>query len=229
MQKLANPQNLSRKQALSLIEQTPATAWMAYSIHGNESSGADASLALIYHLIASDEADVTGMLDNMLVFVDPMMNPDGRARFTKMLEQHRSAAPNFDAQSLLHAGVWPYGRTNHYHFDLNRDFYFAVNPESRGRIEAINEWYPQLMIDGHEMGALDNYLMGPPREPINPHIPKDKEKWGLVFAGDQSAKFDSHNWPHYTGEWFENLYPGYSNYSEYRGQYPYSLRASSHG
>ena len=214
---LSTPDDLSKGEISKLIEQTPATAWMAYSIHGNESSGADSSLALIYHLIASEDDEVNTLLDNLIVLVDPMMNPDGRARFTKQLEQNRSATPNFDVQSLLHNGVWPFGRTNHYHFDLNRDFYYAVNPESRGRIKAINQWFPLLMIDGHEMGALDTFLFGPPRQPINEHIAPSINQWSKVFAEEQAEAFDKKSWPYYTGEWFENLYPGYSNYSEYKG------------
>ncbi|WP_371375078.1 M14 family zinc carboxypeptidase [Thalassotalea aquiviva] len=214
---LSHPSKLSDAQAKTLIEQTPATAWMAYSIHGNETSGADGALALIYHLLASTDTDVVAMLDQLIVLVDPLMNPDGRARFSKNLQEHRATAPNFDTQSLLHSGIWPFGRTNHYMFDLNRDFYFAVNPESRGRIKAINQWYPLLMIDGHEMGALDNFLFGPPREPINKHIASSIKRWSDKFATDQAAQFDQNQWPYYTGEWFENLYPGYSNYAEYRG------------
>ncbi|WOH36109.1 M14 family metallopeptidase [Thalassotalea fonticola] len=217
IEKLSSPDDLSNSQVTKLIKDTPATAWMAYSIHGNESSGADSSLALIYHLIASEGEDVSALLKDVVVLVDPMMNPDGRARFTKQLQQNRSTTPNFDTQSLLHSGVWPFGRTNHYHFDLNRDFYYAVNPESRGRIKAINQWYPLLMIDGHEMGALDTFLFGPPREPVNEHIADSINQWSKIFASEQASAFDKKSWPYYTGEWFENLYPGYSNYAEYKG------------
>lgn len=217
VQQLAKPKALSTAQTNRLIDEMPAIAWMAYSIHGNESSGADSALALIYHLIASQDQDVTSLLDNMVILVDPVMNPDGRARFTKMLEQHRGTAANVDSQSLLHAGVWPYGRTNHYYYDLNRDFYFLQAPETRGRVAYINKWYPQLMIDGHEMGSLDTYLFGPAREPINTNLPQSKKKWGEVFAKEQASAFDQQGWTYYTGEWFENLYPGYSNYAEYRG------------
>jgi len=217
IQSLSHPDGLSKNKISKIIKSTPATAWMSYSIHGNESSGADSSLALIYHLIASKGAEVEGLLDDLVILVDPMMNPDGRSRFTKSLQEHRGAAPNVDTQSMLHSGEWPFGRGNHYLYDLNRDFYFAVNPESRGRIEAINKWYPLLMIDGHEMGAKDTFLFGPPKEPLNINIPTSIHHWGNVFAAEQAGEFDKKSWPYYTGEWFENLYPGYSNYAEYRG------------
>ena len=217
VQVLANPSGKSAEQLGQIIDELPAIAWMSYSIHGNESSGADAALALIYQLIAADDAKTSQLLENMVILVDPMMNPDGRARFTKMLEQHRGTAPNVDAQSLLHTGVWPFGRSNHYYYDLNRDFYLLQAPETRGRVALINKWYPQLMIDGHEMGSDDTFLFGPSREPINSNIPQSKHKWGKIFAKDQAGSFDQQKWTYYTGEWFENLYPGYSNYAEYRG------------
>lgn len=217
VQQLANPVNLSDADAKNIIGRLPAIAWMAYSIHGNESSGADAALTAIYHLIASESDDVKQLLGQQVIIIDPMMNPDGRARFSKELEEHRGVAPNVDDQSLLHTGSWPYGRTNHYYFDLNRDFIYLTQPETRGRVAIINQWYPQLMIDGHEMGAQDTYLFAPAREPVNPHLPKTRKKWGWKFAQDQASAFDNNAWRYYTGEWFENLYPGYSNYAEYRG------------
>ena len=215
--RLSDARNLGDGEANSIIESLPAVAWMAYSIHGNETSGADAALASIYHLIASTDIEVTSMLDTMIVVIDPMMNPDGRARFAKSLEQYRGTAPNVDDQSLLHTGDWPFGRTNHYFFDLNRDFYLLTQPETRGRVALINTWRPQLIIDGHEMGAQSTFLMGPPRQPLNANIDKDLQKWARVFSEEQGAAFDDRSWRYFTGEWFENWYPGYSNYAEYRG------------
>lgn len=215
--RLSDARNIGDSEANTIIKALPAVAWMAYSIHGNETSGADAALASIYHLIASTDNEVTSMLDNMIVVIDPMMNPDGRARFAKSLEQYRGTAPNVDDQSLLHTGDWPFGRTNHYFFDLNRDFYLLTQPETRGRVALINTWRPQLIIDGHEMGAQSTFLMGPPRQPLNANIDKDLQKWARVFSEEQGAAFDDRSWRYFTGEWFENWYPGYSNYAEYRG------------
>lgn len=215
--RLSDARNIGDSEANTIIKALPAVAWMAYSIHGNETSGADAALASIYHLIASTDNEVTSMLENMIVVIDPMMNPDGRARFAKSLEQYRGTAPNVDDQSLLHTGDWPFGRTNHYFFDLNRDFYLLTQPETQGRVALINTWRPQLIIDGHEMGAQSTFLMGPPRQPLNANIDKDLQKWARVFSEEQGAAFDDRSWRYFTGEWFENWYPGYSNYAEYRG------------
>lgn len=217
VQRLANPKALDKSDAEKIIKDLPAIAWMGYSIHGNESSGVDSAIALTYRLLASNDAETQKLLKNTIILVDPMMNPDGRARFTKALQEKRGIAPNYDSQSLLHTGVWPYGRTNHYYYDMNRDFYFLQAPETRGRVKLINEWYPQLMVDAHEMGSLDTFLFAPARQPINKNLPDYKLEYNQQFAADQAAAFDQRGWKYYTGEWFENLFPGYSNYAEYRG------------
>ena len=214
---LSDARKTSDREAKNIIDSLPAVAWMAYSIHGNETSGADAALGLIYHLIASNDSETTNLLDNMIIIIDPVMNPDGRARFAKSLEQYRGTAPNYDDQSLIHTGDWPYGRTNHYYFDLNRDWVYLTQPETQGRVALINEWKPQILVDAHEMGAQDTFMTGPAREPINKNMDRDLVKWGNVFAQDQGSEFDRRNWRFYTGEWHEDLYPGYSFYVNFRG------------
>ena len=214
---LADARVTNDRKAKTLINELPAVAWMAYSIHGNETSGADAALGVIYHLIASKGDDILELLDEMVIIVDPVMNPDGRARFAKNLEQYRGTAPNYDDQSLIHTGDWPYGRTNHYYFDLNRDWIYLTQPETQGRVSLINEWKPQILVEAHEMGAQDTFMTGPAREPINKNMDRDLVKWGNVFAQDQGSEFDRRNWRFYTGEWHEDLYPGYSFYVNFRG------------
>ena len=215
--RLSDPRITNDRTAKALINELPAIAWMAYSIHGNETSGADAALGIIYHLIASQDKDVLDMLKEMVIIIDPVMNPDGRARFAKNLEQYRGTAPNYDDQSLIHTGDWPYGRTNHYYFDLNRDWVYLTQPETQGRVSLINEWKPQILVDAHEMGSQDTFMTGPAREPINKNVDYDLIKWGNVFAKDQGQEFDKRNWRFYTGEWHEDLYPGYSFYVAFKG------------
>jgi hypothetical protein len=214
---LSDGRTTKDREAKKIIDSLPAVAWMAYSIHGNETSGSDAALGLIYHLLASTDPEINNLLENMIIIVDPIMNPDGRARFVKSLEQYRGTAPNYDDQSLIHTGDWPYGRTNHYYFDLNRDWLYLTQPETQGRVALINEWKPQILVDAHEMGAQDTFMTGPAREPINKNMDRDLIKWGNVFAQDQGSEFDRRNWRFYTGEWHEDLYPGYSFYVNFRG------------
>lgn len=218
MAKLADPRNLEAAAGDKLVKDLPAVAWLAYSIHGNETSGADAALALIYHLVASQDAEVQKMLDEMVILVDPLMNPDGRNRFSNQTTEDRSAFANVDDQALLHSGFWPYGRTNHYFFDLNRDWILGVNPETRGRIAAAGAWHPLYFLDGHEMGGQDTFLFSPAREPINANFPSSTNKWKDIFARRKAKDLDRQNWLYYTGEWNDNWYPGYSDaWAQMRG------------
>ena len=209
--RLADPRGLSDAEAAQLASSTPAPAWLAYSIHGDETSGADGAVTVIYHLAAATDAGVPELLDELVVLIDPMMNPDGRHRYLQMVAEHRATAPNVDDQSLLHSGYWPWGRTNHYGFDLNRDWIWGVTPEGRGRIQASGAWHPLVFVDAHEMGSQDTYLFSPERKPRNPHFPERRGYWAGVFARDQSEAFDRSRWLYYTGEWNEGWYPGYSD------------------
>ncbi|SVE59038.1 uncharacterized protein METZ01_LOCUS511892, partial [marine metagenome] len=113
---------------------------------------------------------------------------------------------------------WPQGRGNHYLFDLNRDWFTQVHPESKGKVQAIMDWHPQLVVDGHEMGPLDTYLFNPPREPYNPFMPELIYKWWKIMSLEHSAAFDQNGWNYYTREWNEEFFPGYgSSWSIYTG------------
>ncbi|HUG98642.1 MAG TPA: M14 family zinc carboxypeptidase [Gammaproteobacteria bacterium] len=211
MAELADPRGLDSARRARLVADLPGVAWLGYSIHGNESSGSDAALAVIHHLAADRSEATTRLLEELVVIVDPSMNPDGRARFVKGLAESRGTQPSVDDQSVLHAGYWPYGRGNHYLFDLNRDWIYARHPETRGRIKAVSAWRPLLFVDAHEMGSQDTHLFSPAREPNNLHLPPYRKELGELFATDQGRAFDRYGYPYYTGEWFEDWYPGYSD------------------
>jgi hypothetical protein len=210
--KLADPRKLKGEaEQQRLLERSPAVAWLAYSIHGDELSSTDAAIAVMYHLVACTDPSVKDLLADLVVVVDPLMNPDGRDRFIAQMDQYAGYTPSLEPQALQHTGRWPWGRGNHYLFDLNRDWLGGVHPETRGRQKAIAEWQPQLLVDSHEMGSDDTYLFNPPREPINPNISPMVRRWWTTFAAEQAAAFDAHGWSYYTREWLEFWYPGYSD------------------
>lgn len=208
--RLADPRGLSQAEADRIIADTPAIAWFGYSIHGDEVSGADASLAFGYHLIASTDQPIREILERVVVVIDPVMNPDGRGRIISQIEQSASLVPNLNDASM-HRGRWPWGRGNHYLFDMNRDWLVGAAPETRGRWRELRRFNPQLMIDAHEMGAEETYLFYPHSQPINPHLPETMDKWHQVFAADQARAFDAHGWAYYTREWADGWYPGYTD------------------
>ncbi len=173
-------------------------------------SGTDAALAFAWHLASCTDDALKPTLSNVVVLIDPLMNPDGRDRCITLINQNRTNAPSVDDQSIIHAEAWPSGRMNHYLFDMNRDWIFATQPETRGRITAINQWNPHYFMESHEQDPQDTFLFMPPREPVNPSLSKHVRDWEARFAGDQAKAFDSHGWRYYTGEWNEGWYPGYS-------------------
>jgi hypothetical protein len=216
--KLADPRTLGGASAKDLIEKTPAVAWMAYGIHGDELSSCDAALELAYQVVAGTDAETKKILDNCVVIIDPTENPDGRTRWLAQLAAWNGVVTSHDVQSLNHTGMWPYGRGNHYLFDLNRDWFALVHPETRGRTKAILDWMPHYLLDCHEMGPMDTYLFSPPREPFNPHMTSYIHKWWARVAESHAAAFDRFGWSYYTREWNEEMYPGYgSSWAIYLG------------
>ncbi|HZL85828.1 MAG TPA: M14 family metallopeptidase [Candidatus Krumholzibacteria bacterium] len=196
----------------------PAVAWMGYSIHGDELSGCDAALQVAYQMAAGTDAVTRALRDSLVVLIDPSENPDGRERYLAQMRAANGGVPNPDDQSLQHRGFWPWGRGNHYLFDINRDWFTLVHPETRGRVQTILSWHPQLVVDAHEMGGDDTFLFSPPRAPFNPHLPASIHRWWDVFASDQAAAFDRRGWSHYTREWNEEFFPGYgSSWAMYSG------------
>ncbi|HKK20689.1 MAG TPA: M14 family metallopeptidase, partial [candidate division Zixibacteria bacterium] len=193
------------------IKDLPAVAWLGFSIHGDEISGTDAATQLIYQLAAGTDSATMDLLDKVIIIIDPTENPDGRERYLSMLQTYRGYVPNYDRFSLQHRGVWPWGRGNHYLFDLNRDLIVVTQPETGGKLATILQWHPQLVVDAHEMEPSGTFLFSPPREPINYNTPSNVLKWWPRFAQQQGQALDSHGWPYYTGEWNDQWFPGYTS------------------
>lgn len=187
-----------------------AVAWMAYGIHGDELSSPDAAVALAYWLVAGEDDQARAIRRDLVVIIDPNENPDGRERYLAQITAFSHSRPNPDTEDLSHTGAWPWGRGNHYLFDLNRDWFAMVHPESR-RSAVIASWLPQLMVDSHEMGPHDTYLFSPSRHPFNPHKPAMPMAWAGRFAADQATALDRRAYPYYTREWNEEFFPGYGS------------------
>jgi hypothetical protein len=207
----ANPKT-SPRDAEAMRGKLPAVAWLGYSIHGDECSGVDAAMTLIYHLVASTDPEIVKLLNRVVIIIDPIQNPDGRERYLSMLETYRGFVPNYNMEALQHRGNWPWGRGNHYWFDMNRDWALVTQPETEGRIATMLKWHPQLVVDAHEMGPDATFLTNPPREPINYNVPESVKKWWKTFGAEQGTALDQYGWPHYSAEWYEAWYPGYGDF-----------------
>ncbi|MGD9021560.1 MAG: M14 family metallopeptidase, partial [Lysobacterales bacterium] len=210
MQKLSDPRQTSPAEARQIIANQPAITWIAYSIHGNEASSTEAAMLTAYHLLASrGDTRVTDIMRETVVVLDPVQNPDGRDRFIHHFEMAEGLAPDSDRISAEHNEPWPGGRTNHYLFDMNRDWFMLTQPESRGRVELLQQWYPVVFVDAHEMGSDSTYYFAPEAVPYNPHLATDQRNSLELFGRNNARWFDTFGIDYFTREVFDAFYPGY--------------------
>ncbi|RZF94548.1 peptidase M14 [Pseudoalteromonas sp. CO302Y] len=211
-QALADPRITSEKEAKSLIKNLPTSVWLQYAVHGNEISSTDAALFTAYHLLAApNDAVNSKILDNTVVFIDPLQNPDGRERFVTRYYATVGLEHSADRLSAEHNEPWPRGRTNHYLFDMNRDWLALTQPETKGRVAAINKYKPQVVVDIHEMGGDQSYYFAPAAQPFNPHMTKTQIA-NMDAIGQNHAKyFDEFGFDYFTREIFDAFYPGYGD------------------
>jgi hypothetical protein len=210
LQRLADPRTLSGGDADRLVRELPVVTWLSHGVHGNEISSADAALFEAYHLLAAQgDADVVTVLRESLVLIDPMQNPDGRARFVFQHLQGRAALPDATPYNAEHDEPWPGGRSNHYLFDMNRDWFAQTQPETRGRITLAREYWPHVTVDLHEQGGDNTYYFAPPADPLNPHIAKSQVAAFELFGRANGARFDERGWPYFIREVYDSFYPGY--------------------
>lgn len=212
MQQLADPRKTNAKQAKEIIKTMPGFVWLEYAVHGNEISGTDAAMMTAYHLLAAPQDPINqNILANSLVFIDPLQNPDGRTRFTSRYYATVGLADSDDRLSAEHNEPWPNGRSNHYLFDLNRDWLALTQPESQAKVKAINQYLPLVVVDLHEMGGDSSYFFAPSAQPHNPHITKTQIE-NLELVGRNNAKhFDQFGFDYFTREIFDAFYPGYGD------------------
>lgn len=207
---LAGPRALAPGEAGRLVRELPAVVWLLHAVHGNEISSSDAALALAHHLLAAQGDEAADLVRReAIVLVDPLQNPDGRARFLATNRLGRAASPDPEPVSAEHDEGWPGGRSNHYLFDMNRDWFALTQPETRGRLRVFLEWYPHVAVDLHEMGGDSTYYFAPPARPLNPHFTRAQQGWLEAFGRAIAARFDAAGQAYFVREVFDSFYPGY--------------------
>lgn len=197
----------------SVNENTPIV-WLSYNVHGNESSGTEAAMETALILLR----DKKEWLDNVLIIIDPCLNPDGRDRYVNFFKQYSTLSKNSNIRSIEHQEPWPGGRFNHYLFDLNRDWAWLTQVESQQRIKKYNQWMPHVHVDVHEQGINENYYFPPAAEPYH-EIITDWQREFQEYIGENHTKyFDANNWLYFSKEIFDLLYPSYGDtYPMYNG------------
>tara|TARA_R110002012_G_scaffold93567_1_gene226894 strand:+ start:63675 stop:66194 length:2520 start_codon:yes stop_codon:yes gene_type:complete len=191
------------------VSTIPIVVYQGFSIHGNEPSGANAGLAYAYYLAAAEGPEIEKLLEETVILMDPSFNPDGLQRFAYWANMHRSDNLNPDGNDREYREVWPGGRTNHYWFDMNRDWLPVQLPESRARIETFHKWMPNILTDHHEMGTNSSFFFQP-GEPsrVHPLTPKINQELTAEIGTFHTKALDKIGSLYYSEEDYDDYYYG---------------------
>jgi hypothetical protein len=245
---VSSPENISnleniRKQNLSLAGLQPtsstsgssansssaktAIVWLSYNVHGNEPSSSEAAMLTIYSLVSGKQAagslapafqNPAKWLENTVVVIDPCINPDGRDRYVNWFSSVVGKNAQAHPATREHMEPWPMGRSNHYNFDLNRDWAWQTQQESQLRLKQYNQWMPHIHVDFHEQGFNEPYYFAPAAEPFHEVITPWQRNFQTQIGKNNAKYFDLQGWLYFTRERFDLLYPSYGDtYPTYNG------------
>ncbi|SDM82932.1 M14 family metallopeptidase [Kriegella aquimaris] len=191
-----------------------AIVWLSYNVHGNEASSTEASMQTIFELLTNKSE----YLKNTVVVMDPCSNPDGRDRYVNWYNQYKNTPNNIDPESKEHQEGWWNGRSNHYMFDLNRDWAWLTQLESQQRLNIYNQWLPHVHVDFHEQGVDSPYYFAPAAEPFHEVITDFQRNFQVTIGKNHAKYFDANGWFYFTKEVYDLLYPSYGDtYPTYNG------------
>jgi hypothetical protein len=199
-------------------ENTPAVVWLSYNVHGNEASSSEASMLTVFALVDPTNTQTKDWLKNTVVIIDPCVNPDGRDRYVNWFNSVAGLNYNPNTNAREHREPWPGGRTNHYNFDLNRDWAWQTQIESRERMIKYNQWMPEVHVDFHEQGINQPYYFAPAAQPYHEAITQWQRDFQVTIGKNHAKYFDRNGWLYFTKEIFDLFYPSYGDtYPVYNG------------
>ncbi len=231
---IASPENLKNLESIRLnnlrlsgiakdrraaeTESAPALVWLSYNVHGNETSSSEAALLTLFSLVDPNNLQAKEWLKNTVIVMDPCINPDGRDRYVNWFNSVTGKTLNADPATREHSEPWPGGRSNHYNFDLNRDWAWQTQVESQQRMKVYNQWLPQIHVDFHEQGINGPYYFAPAADPYHEVITQWQKDFQLMIGKNNANYFDKNGWLFYTKERYDLLYPSYGDtYPVYNG------------
>jgi Zinc carboxypeptidase len=199
-------------------QNAPAIVWLSYNVHGNETSSSEAAMLTVYELVNLTNTRAKEWLKNTVVIIDPCINPDGRDRYVNWFNGIAGKISNPQAFARDHSEPWPGGRSNHYYFDLNRDWAWQTQVESQQRIIRYNQWLPHVHVDFHEQGYNAPYYFAPAAEPFHEVITPWQREFQTIIGKNNAKYFDEKGWLYFTKEQFDLFYPSYGDtYPTYKG------------
>lgn len=237
---VSDPSNLAQLEAIrtdnlkstGLLEGEKGTrqkpiVWLSYNIHGNESVSSESAMATLYTLVTNDTA---GWLKDVIVVMDPCVNPDGRERYINWYRQAQNSQLNINRDSWEHREPWPGGRFNHYLFDLNRDWCWQSQIESQLRAKLYQQWMPHVHVDFHEMGPNSPYFFGPAAEPYHEVITEWQREFQKLTGKNHAHYFNQNGWLYFTREIFDLFYPSYGDtWPTYQGAIGFTYEQGGSG
>ena len=208
--------NLARTEGRGLPADDPGVAfvYLSYNVHGNEAVCTEAALRTMHALVSGTDAgdgDVAAWLDRAVVLIDPCVNPDGRDRYVAFQDRTSGLTPDADLSTVEHDEPWPGGRSNHYMFDMNRDWAWQTQVETQGRVSAYRHWMPQVHVDFHEQGINSPYYFAPAAEPFHKIISPWQRKCQEHIGANNARWFDARGALYFTREVFDLFYPAYGD------------------
>ena len=197
---------------------TPPIVWLSYNVHGNETSSSEAAMLTIFALVDPLNTQTKEWLKNTIVIMDPCINPDGRDRYVNWFNSVRGVNADPYPKSREHSEPWPGGRSNHYNFDLNRDWAWQTQIETQQRLVKYRQWMPQIHVDFHEQGINQPYYFAPAAEPFHEVITPWQRSFQTSIGRNHAKYFDRNGWLYFTKERFDLFYPSYGDtYPTYNG------------
>jgi hypothetical protein len=214
----------------SLPADAPAIIWLSYNVHGNEASSSEAALATLHRLVSGEDSRTNAWLRESIIILDPNLNPDGRDRYVNWFMQTVGARAEPNPHAREHFEPWPGGRPNHYLFDLNRDWAWLTQQESRHRIAFYNEWMPQIHVDFHEQSVDAPYYFAPAAEPFHEAITDFQRDFQHDLGRNHARYFDANAWLYFTRQRFDLFYPGYGDtWPTFNGAIGMTYEQAGHG
>lgn len=205
---------------------TKPIVWLSYNVHGNETSSSEAAMNTLYRLLT----EKSNWLNDVVVIMDPMINPDGRDRYVNWYRSVAGKFVNPDLDAREHREPWPGGRTNHYYFDLNRDWAWQTQIESQHRIRLYNKWMPQVHVDFHEQYINSPYYFAPAAEPFHKAITDWQREFQTMIGKNHTSYFDEEGWLYFTREVFDLFYPSYGDtWPTFNGAIGMTYEQAGHG
>ncbi len=206
------------KDKMMPTENTPALVWLSYNVHGNETSSSESALLTLFALTDPKNTQTKDWLKNTVIIIDPCVNPDGRDRYVNWFNSVAGINYNPSLDAREHHEPWPGGRTNHYNFDLNRDWAWQTQLESKQRMLVYNQWLPQVHVDYHEQEINEPYYFAPAAQPYHEAITPWQREFQVTIGKNHAKYFDKNNWLYFTKEVFDLFYPSYGDtYPVYNG------------